>query len=241
MSKPTRPNPNHINYSRTPRTALGVCPLRKSTLQLLPLRYGLVDNPALDPCAEIAMPYSLKSRPLGIRLLRDGWLYVIDSGNGELTEYRVYNGVVESMLFQGKEVVEDEREDPINSPTLIFPKTSTLYVGYAEVQWSANKCRQVINDPAERNHFMQAVDLSQADCVKGAKHLLTEPMVERWLAEHATERVEQEQDHLGADASLAEHAVFSERRRLQAELPEHERRPYLWETRRVLGLIILLI
>ena len=229
MSKPTRPNPNHINYSRTPRTALGVCPLRKSTLQLLPLRYGLVDNPALDPCAEIAMPYSLKSRPLGIRLLRDGWLYVIDSGNGELTEYRVYNGVVESMLFQGKEVVEDEREDPINSPTLIFPKTSTLYVGYAEVQWSANKCRQVINDPAERNHFMQAVDLSQADCVKGAKHLLTEPMVERWLAEHATERVEQEQDHLGADASLAEHAVFSERRRLQAELPEHERRPYLWE------------
>lgn len=229
MSKPTRPNPNHINYSRTPRTALGVCPLRKSTLQLLPLRYGLVDNPALDPCAEIAMPYSLKSRPLGIRLLRDGWLYVIDSGNGELTEYRVYNGVVESMLFQGKEVVEDEREDPINSPTLIFPKTSTLYVGYAEVQWSANKCRQVINDPAERNHFMQAVDLSQADCVKGAKHLLTEPMVERWLAEHATERVEQEQDHLGANASLAEHAAFSERRRLQAELPEHERRPYLWE------------
>ena len=98
MSKPIRPNPNHINYSRTNnRTALGVCPLRKSTVQLLPLRYGLVDNPALDPSAEIAMPYSLKSRPLGIRLLRDGWLYVIDGGNGELTEYRVYNGVVESI------------------------------------------------------------------------------------------------------------------------------------------------
>ena len=225
-----RPNPNHIDYSRSDaKTALGVCPLRNAKVQLLPLRYGLVDNAALDPSAEIAMPYSLKSRPLGIRLLRDGWLYVIDSGNGELTEYRVYNGVVESMLFQGKEVVEDEREDPINSPTLIFPKTSTLYVGYAEVQWSANKCRQVINDPAERNHFMQAVDLSQADCVKGAKHLLTEPMVERWLAEYATERVEQEQAQLGANASLAEHAAFSERRRLQAELPEHERLPYLWE------------
>ncbi|WP_315974726.1 toxin VasX [Pseudomonas sp. 7P_10.2_Bac1] len=209
--------------------ALGVCPLRKSTVQLLPLRYGLVDNPALDPAAEIAMPYSLKSRPLGIRLLRDGWLYVIDGGNGELSEYWVYNGVVESMLFQGKEVIEDEREDPINAPTLIFPKTSTLYVSYAEVQWSANKCRQVINDPAERNYFMQAVDLSRADCLKGAQHLLTEPMVERWLAEYATERVEHEQDHLEADASLAEHAAFSERRRLYAELPEHERLPYLWE------------
>nr|WP_314485353.1 toxin VasX [uncultured Pseudomonas sp.] len=223
-------NPNDLKLRRTDaKVALGVCPLMKSTVQLLPLRYGLVDNPALDPSAEIAMPYSLKSRPLGIRLLRDGWLYVIDGGNGELSEYRVYNGVVESMLFQGKEVVEDERDDPIHSPTLIFPKTSTLYVGYAEVQWSANKCRQVINDPAERNHFMQAVDLSQADCVKGAKHLLTESMVERWLAEYATERVEEEQAHLGANASLAEHAAFSERRRLQAELPVHERLPYLWE------------
>lgn len=230
MSPHNPRNPNDINFSRTDaKVALGVCPLRKSTVQLLPLRYGLVDNPALDPAAEIAMPYSLKSRPLGIRLLRDGWLYVIDGGNGELSEYWVYNGVVESMLFQGKEVVEDEREDPINAPTLIFPKTSTLYVSYAEVQWSANKCRQVINDPAERNYFMQAVDLSRADCLKGAQHLLTEPMVERWLAEYATERVEHEQDHLGADASLAEHAAFSERRRLYAELPEHERLPYLWE------------
>lgn len=230
MSPHTPRNPNDINFSRTDaKVALGVCPLRKSTVQLLPLRYGLVDNPALDPSAEIAMPYSLKSRPLGIRLLRDGWLYVIDGSNGDLSEYRVYNGVVESMLFQGKEVVEDEREDPINAPTLIFPKTSTLYVSYAEVQWSANKCRQVINDPAERNYFMQAVDLSLADCLKGAQHLLTEPMVERWLAEYATERVEHEQDHLGANASLAEHAAFSERRRVYAELPEHERVPYLWE------------
>ena len=230
MIKRPLKNPNDLKLRRTDaKVALGVCPLMKSTVQLLPLRYGLVDNPALDPSAEIAMPYSLKSRPLGIRLLRDGWLYVIDGGNGELSEYRVYNGVVESMLFQGKEVVEDERDDPIHSPTLIFPKTSTLYVGYAEVQWSANKCRQVINDPAERNHFMQAVDLSQADCVKGAKHLLTESMVERWLAEYATERVEEEQAHLGANASLAEHAAFSERRRLQAELPVHERLPYLWE------------
>lgn len=230
MIKRPLQNPNDLNLRRTDaKVALGVCPLMKSTVQLLPLRYGLVDNPALDPSAEIAMPYSLKSRPLGIRLLRDGWLYVIDDGNGELTEYRVYNGVVESMLFQGKEVVEDEREDPIKSPTLIFPKTSTLYVGYAEVQWSANKCRQVINDPAERNHFMQAVDLSRADCIKGAKHLLTEPMVDRWLAEHATQQLEYEQDQLEANASLAEHAAFSERRRLQAELPEHERRPYLWE------------
>lgn len=230
MIKRPLQNPNDLNLRRTDaKVALGVCPLMKSTVQLLPLRYGLVDNPALDPSTEIAMPYSLKSRPLGIRLLRDGWLYVIDDGNGELTEYRVYNGVVESMLFQGKEVVEDEREDPIKSPTLIFPKTSTLYVGYAEVQWSANKCRQVINDPAERNHFMQAVDLSRADCIKGAKHLLTEPMVDRWLAEHATQQLEYEQDQLEANASLVEHAAFSERRRLQAELPEHERRPYLWE------------
>ena len=35
-----RPNPNDIDYSRqNNRTALGVCPLRKAKVQLLPLRF----------------------------------------------------------------------------------------------------------------------------------------------------------------------------------------------------------
>lgn len=87
-----RPNPNDIDYSRqNNRTALGICPLRKPKVQLLPLRYGLVER--LDPAAALSLPYQTTSRPMGIRLVRDGWLYVIDNTSGYLHEYRVENGV----------------------------------------------------------------------------------------------------------------------------------------------------
>ena len=65
MRKPFYPkNPNNVSLSREDaRTSLGVCPLMKSSVQLVPLRYGLVDNPGLDPSGEIAMPYRLSARP----------------------------------------------------------------------------------------------------------------------------------------------------------------------------------
>ena len=230
MRKPFYPkNPNNVSLSREDaRTSLGVCPLMKSSVQLVPLRYGLVDNPGLEPSGEIAMPYRLSARPLGFRLLRDGWLYVIDDSTASLSEYRVREGLVSEMLWQGSAVSADVRDGPINAPTLIYPKTSTLYVTYSEVQWTAKKCRQVLESPGEREHFMQAVDLSKAHCEAGAPHLLTHDMAEHWLAEVATERLEAEQQSLDSDASLAEHAAYSAEQ-LRAELPEHERQPYLWE------------
>ncbi|MES2870432.1 MAG: toxin VasX [Pseudomonadota bacterium] len=230
MRKPFYPmNPNNVSLSREDaRTSLGVCPLMKSSVQLVPLRYGLVDNPGLDPSDEIAMPYRLSARPLGFRLLRDGWLYVIDDSTASLSEYRVREGLVSEMLWQGTTVGADERLEPIKAPTLIYLKTSTLYVSYSEVQWTAKKCRQVLESPGEREHFMQAVDLSKAHCEAGAPHLLTHDMAEHWLAEVATERLEAEQQSLDSDASLADHAAYSAVQ-LSAELPAHERQPYLWE------------
>ena len=85
------------------------------------------------------MPYRLSARPLGFRLLRDGWLYVIDDSTASLSEYRVREGLVSEMLWQGSAVSADVRDGPINAPTLLYPKTSTLYVTYSEVQWTAKK------------------------------------------------------------------------------------------------------
>lgn len=192
---------------------MGICPLTKAKVQLIPLRYGLVDKAELDPAQEVAVPYQLSARPLGIRLLRDGWLYVIESSTGRLSEYRVVDGLISAMLWQGERVTQDVRTQPINTPALIVDRRSTLHVAYAELQWTAKKCSQVLNAASERNHFMQAVDLSQADCEKGGPHLLTRDMAEHWLAEVATERLEAEQKFQGSEAFL----------------PEPERRPYLWE------------
>ena len=169
-----RRNPNNINRSRLDaKVALGVCPLSKPTLQLVPLRYGLVDNPALDPATALSMPYRLSSRPLGIRLPRDGWLYVIDSATGELSEYRLLDGLLTQLLLKSTAVTEDERQTSIGPPHLIVSRHSTLHVTYAETQWTARKCQQVLNSAEERTHFMQAVHPGLTNCQTGGTHLLT--------------------------------------------------------------------
>ncbi|ROM56932.1 hypothetical protein BK649_01740 [Pseudomonas canadensis] len=244
-STPAGKNPNNVNVSRDDaKSSTGTCPLMKGKIQLVPLRYGLVDGTALDPSSEIAVPYKLGTRPLGIRLLRDGWLYVIDSQNGELSEYRLIDGVVSAMLWQGREVQNDSREQPIKKPVLAYSKRSTLYVSYSEIQWTAKKCGQVLKSQSERKHFMQAVDLGQANCETGGPSLLTPALAERWLAEVATARIQSEQIAQDEAAAKARDEAdnLERRKRGQPEIktplspkvqvysyPEHERIPYLWE------------
>ncbi|PYC11676.1 hypothetical protein DMX02_30060, partial [Pseudomonas jessenii] len=171
--------------SKTPIGSPGACPLRQTHVQVLPLAYGLVERPH-DPAAELTLPYALTARPMGIRRLRDGWLYIIDSLGGELYEYRVQDGIVTALLHQGKTVTEDQRTAIEERPALIFSRKSTLYVTFAEVQLSAAKCRQVLDSMEEREHFMQAVDLGPVNCLVGGEHLLTVEQSRKWLAEVAT-------------------------------------------------------
>jgi hypothetical protein len=244
-SSPAGKNPNHVNVSRDDaKNSMGTCPLMKSQVQLVPLRYGLVDGTALDPSNEIPVPYTLGTRPLGIRLLRDGWLYVIDGQKGELSEYRLTDGLVSAMLWQGKEVHSDVREQPINKPVLTYSKRHELHVSYSEIQWTAKKCHQVIKSQSERKFFMQAVDLGQANCETGGPGLLTPAQAERWLAEAATARLRSEQiaRDEAADKALQEAQNAERRKRGEPEekatliptvnvygTPENERIPYLWE------------
>jgi hypothetical protein len=203
--------------SKKPFGSLDFCPLRQTHVQLLPLAYGLVERPH-DPAAELTLPYALTARPMGIRRLRDGWLYIIDSLSGELYEYRVLDGIITALLHQGKNVTEDQRAAIEEHPALIFSRKSTLYVTFAEVQLTAAKCRQVLDSTEEREHFMQAVDLGPVNCLVGGEHLLTVEQTRRWLAEVATG---------------AEPVAETDATRMPAvqvsDAPEHEREPYLWE------------
>lgn len=179
-------NPNHADKARSDaKSPVGACPLMKNKVQLLPLRYGLVER--LDPFAELSLPYRLKSRPLGIRLIRDGWLYVIVGKRPKaiLQEYRIAGGVITRLLWNKAEVTADKREASVGEAQLIFSRDEPLHVAYSEVQWTAAKCAQVLGNVKERNHFMQAVDLGRVDCEKGAPDLLTTGQASRWLAEAA--------------------------------------------------------
>jgi len=53
----------------------GTCPLKKNKIQLVPVRYGLVET--LSAKEHTKIPFETESKPLGIRLLRDGWIYVL--------------------------------------------------------------------------------------------------------------------------------------------------------------------
>ncbi|MDY7566403.1 hypothetical protein QN400_10240 [Pseudomonas sp. RTC3] len=175
--------------SRDNVSAGGVCPLTKTTIQLLPVRYGLVEH--LTPPSDIPMPHTLQSKAMGIRLLRNGYLYVIDNTTGYLHEYFVEQGSLSKLLWQGTEVASDVREHAIEGgSTLTLARRSTVYVAYSEIQWTAYKCSQVIRHATEREHFMQRVDLTATSSEHTGQHLLTEKQATDWLAEVAENRCE---------------------------------------------------
>jgi len=207
MTTSRRKDPNLAAAAESKNDILsyGTCPLRQTKVQLLPLRYGLVEH--RDPSAELRLPYTLQSRPLGIRLLRNGWLYIIDSDTGHLHEYTLVDGQIDALLWQGAEVESDQRRPQSKKPALVFARTSTLHVAYADVQWTAIKCNRMLSSAEERAHLMQAVALTNVNCETGGKDLLTLHQAQRWLAELA------EDDVPRSDSSR----------------PEHERAPYLWE------------
>lgn len=203
--------------SKAPIVAPAACPLQQTHVQLLPLSYGLVER-AFDPSSELKLSYTLTARALGIRRLRDGWLYIIDSLSGELYEYQVLDGIVTALLHQGKTVSEDQRGAIEERPALIFSRNSTLHVTFAEVQWTASKCAQVLDSREDREHFMQAVDLAAVNCLVGGEHLLTVAQTRQWLAEVAT-----------VAGAVAEEGASRLPTVQVSDAPEHERQPYLWE------------
>lgn len=142
------------------------CPLLK-TVHLLPIRYGRVEVAPAD--TDPGYPYSLLSRPLGYRLLRHGYLYVLDADNGELHEYRH----------------EDGKLTGHNDGKLEYPKQHTLYVCFTDAPLTERKKAQVLDSQEERTYFMQEIDLASASPVSGGRHLLTLEQAKQWVAEFA--------------------------------------------------------
>lgn len=165
------------------RSPMGMCELMSTKLQLIPLRYGLVER--LDPSSALDIPLKLSSHPIGIRLLRDGYLYIIDSASGYLHEYQIEKGQITKLLWKDHEVAADVRTASVGEPHLVFKRQSTLYACYSEIQWTAFKCSQVLKDNSERERLMQRIEPSTACPSKGGPHLLSQPQAEQWLAEVA--------------------------------------------------------
>ncbi len=171
------------------QSAVGTCSLKKNKLQLIPVRYGLVES--LNASEQTEIPFNTESKPLGIRLLRNGYIYIVvnSDDNWILHEYKVTNGLIEKLLWQGSEVTSDERTSSVGAAQLIFERSSILYCAYSEVQWTARKCSQVIGSDKDRQFFMQYVNLCSFDLSDGGKDLLTPKQASELIAECTEQKI----------------------------------------------------
>lgn len=139
------------------------CPLMEK-VTLLPLRYGRTETP--PPGSAPGLPYSLKSRPLGYRMLRDGFIYIYDETEGELKEY-------------------EYQKNELSGGPMEYTLDRVLYVSFSDVQWTAKKKAQITDSEEERQYWMQRVDLSGVSPLFGGEHLLTVTQASEWVAEFA--------------------------------------------------------
>lgn len=167
------------------RNPTGVCPLTQDKIQLIPVRYGLVET--LSAKGVASPTFDTNAKPIGVRLLRDGWLYMLVKQDDKwlLHEYRTEGGQITTLLWQDGEVDKDVRTTAVGDAHLVFKKADSLYACYAEVQWTAKKCSQVIKSDADRKRFMQRVTISSANPLTGGDNLLSSDQAASIIAECA--------------------------------------------------------
>lgn len=192
MSRDTNnPNDAAAATSSADKTTPASCPLSSNYIQLLPIRYAFVENLAYQQVS--TTDEKQKPHPIGLRFIRDGWLYIVDDKDGRVREYILQDGLVTKRTFKGLELYPttrqsyDEIEQEDNKELcIIFKKDRKIYVSYSAVQWTDDKCKQM-SQRVERKMFMQEVDLTKVSCEHLPEHLLTRIQAEKHIAEVAEE------------------------------------------------------
>lgn len=147
----------------TPLSA-AACPLLSA---VLPLRYALGPTLAVDtsayglPPLQGTFPYlgddaqnlELQERPLNYtaRLLRDGWLYVWQSGLSKLVEYRVDQAALAQTPRAGKVI------DGRNLPYLLLPAGENAMLAWSPTQWSDAQFAAAKTKPDVRQRVMREI------------------------------------------------------------------------------------
>lgn len=138
------------------------CPLLSA---VLPLRYALGPTLAVDTGAYELPPLQgefpaigeyfepLRGRPLNYtaRLLRDGWLYVWQSGLQRLIEYRVVQAVLTQTSRGGKVI------DGRSLPYLLLPAGESAMLVWSPSQWSDAQFTAAKTDAPVRQRVMRTI------------------------------------------------------------------------------------
>ncbi|MBQ0832874.1 toxin VasX [Marinobacter sp.] len=167
--------------SRADVTTMGTCPLTKKDMQLVPARYAYAEAPAED--SSVAPSFPGEFRPIGIRTVRDGYLYLFHSDAPDiLQEYQVTDGgAVRKKLWEGDEATQDQRDGIPDTPGIIVPRHGAVHVLYSDTQLTAKKCSMLIAWSDYRSQVMRRVSLSRFCPETGSENLLTKAALEDTL------------------------------------------------------------
>ncbi|WP_273205601.1 toxin VasX [Marinobacter subterrani] len=170
-------------------TAQGACPLTRTDIQLIPVRYAYADEAAEHPSLEPR--FNLEFQPIGIRQIRDGYLYLFHSDAPDiLHEYEVKDGgAVSKRLWQGNEAAQDQRTGTPDTPAIVVPRRGHVDAFFSSTQLTAKKCSMLIRWEDYRRQVMQRVSLSGYCPIKGKPQLLSKTSLESLLTHPAEQAV----------------------------------------------------
>ena len=170
-------------------TAQGACPLTRADIQLIPVRYAYADEAAEHPSLEPR--FNLEFQPIGIRQIRDGYLYLFHSDAPDiLHEYEVKDGgAVTKRLWQGNEASQDQRTGTPDTPAIVVPRRGHVDVFFSSTQLTAKKCSMLISWEDYRKQVMQRVSLSGYCPINGKPQLLSQASLESLLTHPDTQTV----------------------------------------------------
>ncbi len=167
--------------SMSDSTAAGSCPLTLAELHLIPVRYAYAEE---DPgLGQLDPGFHTDFRPMGIRTVRDGYLYLFHSSAPDILQEFVVTagGAVEKRLWEGDDATKDQREGIPAEQAIIVPREGQIEVLFSETQLTAKKCSMLIAWKDYRRQVMRTVSLAGYCPQSGNAHLLPKGTLETAL------------------------------------------------------------
>ncbi|MBB3233145.1 toxin VasX [Halomonas stenophila] len=152
-----------------PGQEAGQCPLQKPDLQLVPVRYAMVEPDQEVSLLGVSPPIQGDFRPNGIRPTRQGWLYLIHS--------------IAPDELQTFEVMPDGSGDPI-----ILERRGSIKVLYSQVELEETRAALLLAKSEVQDEVMLTVNIGGYCPGNGTDHLLPPDQLGEVLADDLGER-----------------------------------------------------
>ncbi|EKO3481969.1 hypothetical protein M0358_002071 [Vibrio fluvialis] len=177
----------------------GTCPLKQSKLQLIPVRYALVESPPHHQAVSSRLKSEVLYRPIGIRPIDSGYLYIIHSRRKDIIY--VYNIQADGKVVKlEQQQLEDGNDDQeyvyIESEQGLFvARDGNIEVLFSETKISPKLQSHLLNSESLREKMMQTCNVEAFNCSSGSRHLLPTTALNDNLADCEPDKSNYEEEY----------------------------------------------